>query len=261
MQAGPGHQGSGNGHGPDSGRMRRRPAPCPIDTMLNVVPWYQSLPEHERRVVRGELRTVNLATGEYLFRVGVRSPGWYGVVDGLVKWSCRGADGKTLSLAGFSTGSWFGEATMIRGARYEYEVIALRPSRLVMLPRETCERLWNHNIAFTKALMTHLAERVNWLMGSYTGNVLLDVDTTVARAVLAQANATRHSVTPGRLKLTQEEIASLCGVSRQRCNAALARLARAGVLRTHYGGMTILDMDTLYACAKINGETGPLFLP
>ena len=48
--------------------------------------------------------------------MGARSPGWYGVVDGLVKWSSPGIDSKTLSLAGFSTGSWFGEATMLRAA-------------------------------------------------------------------------------------------------------------------------------------------------
>lgn len=233
---------------------KRRLAQCAVDNMLDVVPWYKGLPEPDRKLIRAELRVVSLAVGEYLFRTGSRSQGWYGVVEGLVKWSSPGADGKTLSLAGFSTGSWFGEATMIRCERFEYEVVALRPSRIVILPRETCERLWNHNIEFTKALMMHLAQRVDWLMSSYTSNVLLDVDTTVARAVAAQFNAERHSGTNGRLKVSQEEIAGLCGISRQRCNAALTRLARAGVLETYYGGLTILDPDELHRFAKINRE-------
>ncbi|MNT37359.1 hypothetical protein D3C72_1734940 [compost metagenome] len=145
---------------------------------------------------------------------------------------------------------------MIRRERFEYEVVALRPSRIVILPRDACERLWNNNIEFTKALMTHLAQRVNWLMGSYTGNMLLDVDTTVARAVAAQLDAELYSGTHGRLKISQEEIASLCGVSRQRCNTALTRLARAGVLQTHYGGLTVLDTDALYRFAKISRTPG-----
>ncbi|KGD90130.1 cyclic nucleotide-binding protein [Achromobacter sp. RTa] len=235
---------------------RRKQAQGAVDRMLGVVPWYNGLPDAEREEIRGRLRMVSLGTGEYLFRAGERSPGWYGVVDGLVKWSSRGADGKTLSLAGFSTGSWFGEATMIRGARFEYEVVALRPSRVVILPRDTCERLWNNNIEFTKALMEHLAQRVDWLMASYTGNVLLDVDTMVARAVAAQLAAESHSGTDGRLKISQEEIASLCGVSRQRCNAALTRLARAGVLQTRYGGLTILDREALHQHAKMNCNSG-----
>ncbi|MGY6270932.1 Crp/Fnr family transcriptional regulator [Achromobacter denitrificans] len=236
---------------------RRRQAQGAVDRMLGVVPWYNGLPDAEREEIRAALRLVSLGTGEYLFRDGKRSPGWYGVVDGLVKWSSRGADGKTLSLAGFSTGSWFGEATMIRDARFEYEVVALRPSRVVILPRDTCEHLWNNNIEFTKALMVHLAQRVDWLMASYTGNVLLDVDTMVARAVAAQLAAQSHSDAGGRIKISQEEIASLCGVSRQRCNAALTRLARAGVLQTRYGGLTILDRDALHQYAKINRKPGP----
>ena len=235
---------------------RRRQAQGAVDKMLGVVAWYNGLPDAEREEIRNVLRMVSLDAGEYLFRVGQRSPGWYGVVDGLVKWSSRGADGKTLSLAGFSTGSWFGEATMIRGACFEYEVVALRPSRVVILPRDTCEQLWNNNIEFAKALMVHLAQRVDWLMGSYTSNVLLDVDTMVARAVAAQLAAESHSDTNGRLRISQEEIASLCGVSRQRCNAALTRLARAGVLQTRYGGLTILDREALYQHAKITRRTG-----
>lgn len=150
---------------------------------------------------------------------------------------------------------------MIRGARFEYEVMALRPSRVVVLPRDLCERLWKQNIAFTQALMLHLAQRVDWLMASYCGNVLLDVDTMVARAVAAQLAAESHSDTGGRLKISQEEIASLCGVSRQRCNAALTRLARAGVLQTRYGGLTILDRDALHHYAQIGRGDGPENLP
>lgn len=247
-------RGPPTGTGSESPGAKRRPAPCPVDKMLDVVPWYNGLPQLEREVVRAELRVVSLRTGEYLFREGAKSPGWYGVVEGLVKWSSRGSDGRSLSLAGFSTGSWFGEATMIRRERFEYEVVALRPSRVVILPRDTCERLWNNNIEFTKALMTHLAHRVNWLMASYTGNVLLDVDTTVARAVAAQLDAEAHSGTNGRLKISQEEIASLCGVSRQRCNTALVTLARAGVLQTYYGGLTVLDRAALYRHAKLEQE-------
>ncbi|WP_313378179.1 Crp/Fnr family transcriptional regulator [Achromobacter insolitus] len=234
---------------------RRRRVQGAVDRMLDVVPWYKGLPELERNLIRAELRVVSLAAGEFLFRAGNRSPGWYGVVQGLVKWSSPNANGKSLSLAGFSTGSWFGEATMIRRERFEYEVVALRPSQIVILPRETCERLWNNNIEFTKALMTHLAQRVDWLMSSYTSNVLLDVDTTVARAVAAQFNAERHSGTNGRLKVSQEEIASLCGISRQRCNAALARLARAGVLETYYGGLAILDVEALHRFANTKAQS------
>lgn len=223
-----------------------------IDKMLNAVPWYLGLPELERKLVRADLRVLTVGTGGYLFRAGASSPGWLGVIEGLVKWSSSGADGRSLSIAGFGAGSWFGEATMIRRRPFEYDVVALRPSRLVVLPRDTCERLWNSNIEFTKALMKHLAQRVDWLMGSYTANLRMDVDNSVARAIAAQFDSDLHSGTQRNLRLSQEEIASLCGISRQRCNAALTRLARAGLLVTHYGGLTVIDMEELCRLAKIS---------
>jgi CRP/FNR family cyclic AMP-dependent transcriptional regulator len=224
-----------------------------VDEMLASVAWYRGLPVLERGLVHAELRTLTLRAGEYLFQPGASSRGWYGVVDGMVKWSARGADGRSLSIAGLGAGNWFGEAAMVCHANFEYEVIALRTTRIVILPRETCERLWNNNIEFTKALMNHLAQRVNWLMGRYTGNVLLDVDTTVAQMILAQLAADQSASENGRLRISQEEIACLCGISRQRCNAAIVRLVRMGILTTHYGGLTVTDIGGLRRLAAQPG--------
>ena len=75
------------GVGHESASPRRRPKQDPVDRMLGVVPWYNGLPRLQREVVRAELRVVTLQAGERLFREGSKSLGWYGVVDGLVKWS------------------------------------------------------------------------------------------------------------------------------------------------------------------------------
>jgi CRP-like cAMP-binding protein len=235
---------------------KRNAAGRAVDDMLASVPWYKGLPVLERNLVRSELRTLTLGTGDYLFQPGASSPGWYGVVDGMVKWSARGADGRSLSIAGLGAGNWFGEAAMVCHANFEYEVVALRTTRLVILPRERCERLWNNNIEFTKALMNHLAQRVNWLMGRYTSNMLLDVNTAVAQMIVAQLAAERSAPADGRLKISQEEIACLCGISRQRCNAAIARLVRMGILTTHYAGLTVIDMDGLRRLAAQTVTTG-----
>ena len=47
------------------------------------------------------------------------------------------------------------------------------------------------------------------------------------------------------LQTSQEEIANLSGLSRQRCNAALNRLREAGLLRIEYGGITVIDLEGL----------------
>ena len=47
------------------------------------------------------------------------------------------------------------------------------------------------------------------------------------------------------LRISQEEIGLLAGVSRQRVNQALQKLEQAELLRADYGILTILDLDRL----------------
>jgi DNA-binding GntR family transcriptional regulator len=47
------------------------------------------------------------------------------------------------------------------------------------------------------------------------------------------------------LRITQQELAYLVGLSRQRVNEALAVLQAAGVIRIEYGGLRVLDLPRL----------------
>jgi CRP/FNR family transcriptional regulator, cyclic AMP receptor protein len=47
------------------------------------------------------------------------------------------------------------------------------------------------------------------------------------------------------LRITQQELAYLVGLSRQRVNEALRALSAKGVIRVEYGGLRILDLAAL----------------
>jgi CRP/FNR family transcriptional regulator, cyclic AMP receptor protein len=47
------------------------------------------------------------------------------------------------------------------------------------------------------------------------------------------------------LRITQQELAYLVGLSRQRVNEALTTLAAQGMIRVEYGGLRILDLKAL----------------
>jgi len=47
------------------------------------------------------------------------------------------------------------------------------------------------------------------------------------------------------LRITQQELACLVGLSRQRVNEALAALQAQGLIRVEYGGLRVLDIDAL----------------
>jgi DNA-binding GntR family transcriptional regulator len=47
------------------------------------------------------------------------------------------------------------------------------------------------------------------------------------------------------LRITQQELAYLVGLSRQRVNEALSSLQAQGVIRVEYGGVRVLDLSAL----------------
>ena len=148
-------------------------------------------------------------------------------------------------LGGLSTGSWFGEGTLLRGVPRTADIIALRPSRVALMPLETFDWLRATHRSFDDFLLRQINERMHWFLGNFAAHHLLDTDSQVARALVGLFHEWLHPGSDPHLEVSQEEIANLSGLSRQRCNAALRRLASAGLLRIEYGGITVTDLDGL----------------
>ena len=67
----------------------------------------------------------------------------------------------------------------------------------------------------------------------------------VARNLAALFNPTLFPGVGEVLRITQQELAYLVGLSRQRVNVALNRLEAQDAIRIEYGGMRVLDLAAL----------------
>jgi tRNA uridine 5-carbamoylmethylation protein Kti12 len=70
-------------------------------------------------------------------------------------------------------------------------------------------------------------------------------DARVARSLAALFNPVLYPGVGEVLRITQQELAYLVGLSRQRVNEALACLQEQGVIRVEYGGLRVLDLNAL----------------
>jgi CRP/FNR family cyclic AMP-dependent transcriptional regulator len=213
--------------------------------LLDNSSWFRCLPQSSQAQVRATVLERALATGEVLGHDGEMQHHWYGVAEGLLKWSISALNGQTVTLGGQSVGSWFGEGTLLRGKPRRSDVVALRPSRVAMLPFETFQWLRRTEPSFNEFLMQQLNERLHWFMGSVAAHRLLDADHLVARALLGLAHPLLNPRALMQWQISQEEVANLATVSRQRCNEALLALARRGVIVLAYGGVEIRDLRAL----------------
>jgi CRP-like cAMP-binding protein len=230
--------------------LQKRSASISIDALLADSPWFAQVGEAARRQVRADIVERAIAAGEPLGYQGESQHHWFGVLEGLLKWSINAPDGRTVTLGGQSVGSWFGEGTLLRGQPRRADLVALRHSRVAMLPFETFDWLRRTQPPFNEFLLRQINERLHWFMGNFAAHRLLDADRLVARALVGLVHPLLNPRGDRHLTLSQEEMANLATVSRQRCNQSLMAMQREGLVKLEYGAIVVIDLDALQQRAE-----------
>ena len=212
---------------------------------LDGIPWLGLLLPAERERAVAELVVSQAVPGDHICRVGREVTYWFGVIDGLLKMSSDSAQGITITFSGLPPGGWFGEGTALKREPYRYNVLALRRSRVAGLPVETFDWLLDHSIGFNRFVMRQLNERLAQFIAAREIDRLNSPDLRVARNLAALFNPVLFPAVGEILRITQQELAYLVGLSRQRVNEALRTLERHGVIRVEYGGLRVLDLARL----------------
>jgi CRP-like cAMP-binding protein len=216
---------------------------------LRQIPWMASLDLEERARVAQDLRLVQVAPGELVCRIGRPVTYWFGLVDGLLKMSndsaSHGGNASPITFTGVSPGGWFGEGTVLKNETYRYNIQALRTSVVAGIPAGTFHWLLGRSIGFNRFVMNQLNERLGQFIAAREIDRLTHPDERVARNLAALFHPVLYPGVGEVLRITQQELGYLVGLSRQRVNEALAALQAAGVIRVEYGGVRVLALDGL----------------
>ena len=223
-------------------QIHRRPA---TPTELSGIPWLRLLSPVERSMAVAALRVGDAASGDYVCRVGRPVTYWFGVIEGLLKMSSDNDQGITMTYTGLPPGGWFGEGTVLKREPYRYNIQALRKSVVAGLPVDTFHWLLDHSIGFNRFVMNQLNERLGQFIAAREIDRLNNPDARVARSLGALFNPTLYPGVGEILRITQQELAYLVGLSRQRVNEALTALQAQGAIRVEYGGLRVLDLAAL----------------
>jgi CRP/FNR family cyclic AMP-dependent transcriptional regulator len=212
---------------------------------LGLIPWLTQLDNAERERVQADLRVALVEPGELICRVGRPVTYWFGVIDGLLKMSNDSALGMPLTFTGVPSGGWFGEGTVLKREIYRYNIQALRKSVVTGITAETFHWLLDRSIGFNRFVMMQLNERLSQFIAAREIDRLTHPDERVARSLASLFNPVLYPGVGQMLRITQQELGYLVGLSRQRVNEALAALQAASVIRIEYGGLRVLDLDRL----------------
>ncbi len=212
---------------------------------LARIPWLQSLDEPERERAQDALIVTTAQPGDYICRIARPVTYWFGLVDGLLKMNNDDSQGPVITFTGLAPGGWFGEGTALKHEPYRYNVQALRKSHVAGIPIATFDWLIDHSLGFNRFVMSQLNERLGQFIAAREIDRLGSPDLRVARNLAAMFHPLLYPNVGGILRITQQELAYMVGLSRQRVNEALTTLAALGWIRVEYGGVRLLDLQAL----------------
>mgnify|MGYP001765432413 CR=1 FL=1 len=216
-----------------------------IDALHRAAHWAADLtPDEQARAARGMVER-SIPKGGYLCHVGDRLDCWVGLTEGLLKLSIVTRDGKSMTFAGIATGGWFGEGSLLKNEARRYDVIALRPSKLVMLERATFLWLFENSVGLNRYLVRHFNERLSQFMAQVQFDRTLNATERLARNIAWLFNPVFYPRVKTHIQITQEEVADLCGLSRQSVNQTIRLLEGAGLIRLENGGITVVNLAGL----------------
>jgi CRP-like cAMP-binding protein len=230
-------------------RPLRERARAPSEAELAGIPWLAVLEPDDQRMARNCIVLAHAGPGEQICRIGRPATYWFGVVDGLLKMSNEPGAGAPVTFTGVPPGAWFGEGTLLKREPYRYNIESLRKSTVAGLPVDAFHDLLARSIPFNRFVLNQLNERLGQFIAARETDRLDDPDARVARNLAALFHPVLYPGVGQLLRITQQELGYLVGLSRQRVNEALQALQGRRLIAVEYGGVRVLDLQGLRSYA------------
>jgi CRP-like cAMP-binding protein len=207
-------------------------------------PLLESLSAADRQEVLRVARRRKYPKGTTLFWEGDPGDGLHLVVRGhaAIQLTTRRGDVATVRVIG--AGGHFGELALTSQGPRSATVVALDALETLSLHRDDFERLRTAHPAVNEVLIEALADEVRRLAGALRDALYLDAKEHLWCRLhdLVVAFAVSERDGPVVIPLTQAELASLAGVTRQTTHAFLQNAVEKGVVRLDKkGAITVTD--------------------
>ena len=169
---------------------------------------------------------------------GDQSDSLYVVLSGKVKVFLSDEEGKEVTLNMQGEGEYFGELALLDEAPRSASVMTAEATKLAVISKRSFDECMKNNPEIAVKIMRGLARRLRELTENVRSLALMDVYGRVARLLLELAKEKEGTkVIPQ--KLTQRDIASMVGASREMVSRILRDLSVGGYITIEHKIITI----------------------
>jgi CRP-like cAMP-binding protein len=215
--------------------------PATLRAALASDEWFAACPKEMQDILLQLGRLRPLAHGQSLFSRGGQADGLCCVMAGGLHIGAINADGQLAELAFLAPYQWFGEIALIDGWPRTHDAVAEGGTQVLVVPRDALQDWLDRHPALWRELARLACRKLRVAFEVLEELAVLPLEERLQRRLrlLAQGYGSREAPRR-RIRLGQEVLARMMGVSRQSVNKALRALETRGVLRLHYGEIELL---------------------
>jgi len=197
--------------------------------LLNTIALFAGLTDVEMKAVSSTVVTRKFPKNTLVICEGDSSDSLYVVLSGKVKVFLSDEDGKEVTLNMQGEGEYFGELAILDEAPRSASVMTVEETKLAVLSKLAFDKCMEQHPSIALTVMRGMARRLRDLTENVRSLALMDVYGRVARLLLEMSeDAGGQQVISQRL--TQRDIASMVGASREMVSRILRDLSIGGYI-------------------------------
>ncbi|WP_309721386.1 Crp/Fnr family transcriptional regulator [Armatimonas sp.] len=219
-----------------------------LSKALGAIPLFSGLTEEQLEYVAKYLKRRSYAERDVIVRRGTPGDALFILTSGKAKCAYLDSEDETI-IAIYRPGDFFGEFSVLDGEERSADVVALEPTEVLALPAEDFHACLHAVPAIAVELLKQLAGRLRRATSWIRSLSSQDVYGRIASQLLHLSKTHGVDVENGagrriELRLTQNDMASLVGASRESVNKAMGYFKQKG----------FITVDTTYHITVYNHD-------
>lgn len=221
------------------------------EEIIREVPLLARLSEADRRDLASSGRVRSYASGDVIFREGDRGDSLHIVIEGSVRIAVLSSAGAEAAVALLGPGEFVGDLALLDGLPRSASAIASQATKTLVVTRSAFLRWLTERPPAALALLETLSLRVRRTDEALADLAFVSLPQRLAKRLLSLASGNPEVLAADpqdgavRLRITQADLASMLGVSRESVNKQLNLFSREGWIALSRGSITLIDPDAL----------------
>jgi len=215
---------------------------------LKQVPLFADLADEDIRELMSLAKRRTFRNNEVIFHREDPGQVLYVIKEGKVKISLISPDGQEISLVVFGKGECFGEFAILDGLPRSADAVALEKVECYTLQRSDFHNAIMRNPKIAIQIIEVLTKRLRSTDQMVEDLIFLDVYGRVAKKLLELADTHGTKVDDGTridVRLTQQELASMVGASRESVNKVMGYFTDKNLISTDKHKITLHRISEL----------------